>query len=196
MSKSYNTGFKNFQYVVHGGISTVPAPLPGAIKISFKPTTASRTLKVRLSNGTMMSTSKTIDAGKTAQLSIVDLPEGFLKSVLGYNKASDGTLYEGQQSEVHFMLLYETQGATEPTRHLLYDCVCVKPSYDATTISAKPGIDTKTLDLLISPSMKDGTTAEKVYYGKYERTVKRSDNATLYDTWFGLAVPNTQQTQE
>ena len=196
MSKSYNTGFKNFQYVVHGGISTVPAPLPGAIKISFKPTTASRTLKVRLSDGTMSSISKTIDAGKTAQLSIVDLPEGFLKSVLGYNKASDGTLYEGQQSEVHFMLLYETQGATEPTRHLLFDCVCVKPSYDATTISAKPGIDTKTLDLLISPSLAEGYSADVPKYGKYERTVKRSDNATLYDTWFGLAVPNTQQTQE
>ena len=196
MSKSYNTGFKNFQYVLSGGISTVPAPLPGAMKISFKPTTASRTFRVRLSDGTMSSISKTIDAGKTAQLTIIDLPESFLKSVLGYVKASDGTLYEGQQTEVHFSLLYEMQGATEATRHLLYDCVCVKPSYDATTISAKPSIDTRTLDLLISPSTKESTTAEKVYYGKYERTVKRSDNATLYDTWFGLLVPNTQQTQE
>lgn len=185
MGKTYNLGFKNFQYVLkNGGITAPPAPLPGAIRIAFKPRTASRTLSVRMADGTMSSISKTADDGITAQLSIVDLPEAFLKSVLGYNKATDGTMYEGQQPEVHFALLYETQGATEPTRHMLFDCVCIKPTYDATTKSSSPSIDTKTLDLLISPNMAEGSAA----YGKYKRQVKRSDNSTLYDNWFGLVT--------
>lgn len=185
MSKTYNLGFKNFKYVVrNGGIQSPPAALPGAIKISFKPRTASRTLSVRLSDGTMSSISKTMDDGITAQLSIVDLPEDFLKNVLGWTKATDGTMYEGQQPEVHFTLLYETQGATEPTRHMLFDCVCLKPTYDATTKSASPSIDTKTLDLLISPNLTENSAA----YGKYKRQVKRSENSTLYDNWFGLVT--------
>lgn len=183
MGVTYSTGFKNFQYALisNGGYSA-PVPLPGAMKISFRPRTASRTLSIRLSDGTISSTSKTADDGMTAQLAIIDLPEKFLKDVLGYVKAADSTLYEGKQTEVHFALLYETQGATEPTRHMLFDCVCIKQGYDATTKSSTPGIDTKSLELIMNPN----TTAGSAAYGKYKRQVKRSDNTTLYDNWFGL----------
>lgn len=180
MAKEYNRGFRLFHYSLkNGGRYSTPAALPGAIKIAFKPQTGARTVSVRYTDGSAATSSQIIDGGTTAAVSVVSLPEDFLTDVLGYYKATDGSMYQGQQTAVHFALMYETQGIEEPTRHILLDCVCTKPEFDASTISSTPSIDTRSLQLILNPITING----KQYYS---RSIKQSDNSELFETWFGL----------
>ena len=184
MSKDYSVGFRNFKYCLVSKWGTVsPIALPGAMKISIKPKTTSRTVTARLDSGNVTERTETYGAGSTATLSIISLPDSFLTDVLGYIKGADNVLIEGDRKIVHFSLLYETQGLIEPTRHILLDCVCSKPDFDVTTMSNNIGIDARTLSITCDPHI-DSTT-KKAYYHK---SVKRSENSTLYDNWFGLAV--------
>lgn len=181
MIKDYSTGFRNFKYCMkNGGSVAAPVPLPGAMKISRKPQTTSRALSVRLNDGSIVTYTEILETATAATLSIVSLPDEFLIDVLGYFRAEDGSLYEGRQPVAHFTLLYETQGFTEPTRHRLFDCVCSKPSFDVTSMGSTPSIDTRSLELFINP---DIVMSGKAYY---EQKIRRSENAKLYDTWFGM----------
>ena len=187
MSGAYNAGFRGFRYALKsGGTYSRPALLRGAMKISFKPQTAGRALLCRLDDGSVRNVNSMRDNGITASVAVADLPDDFKINVLGYVRASDGSLYEGRQEEVHFALLYETQGKTEPTRHMLLDCVCTKAAYDANTKSNTPAIDARSLELILNPEKDDSYVLSPISYGKYRREIKQSQNAQLYDTWFGL----------
>lgn len=188
MGGAYNAGFKGFRYALKSSYGTYSRPvlLKGAMKISFKPQTVSRTLLCRLNDGSVRNVNSMRDNGITASVAVADLPDDFKVDVLGYVRDSDGSLFEGIQEEVHFALLYETQGKTEPTRHMLLDCVCSKAAYDANTKSNNPAIDTRSLELIVNPSTGNSYMSGTMAYAKYRREIKRSQNAQLFDTWFGL----------
>lgn len=179
MSKDIITGFRNFQYCLKGSGSNTPAALSGAMKISFKPQSASRSAVMRYENGGVAERTEVRGTGSTASLAIVSLPDSFLKDVLGYVKDNDGILIEGEHTSAHFYLLYETQGLTEPTRHILMDCVCSKPSFDVSTMSSNANIDTRSLEIVMNPVIDNQTVV-------YRKSVKRSENSTAFDNWFGL----------
>ncbi|MGF2525966.1 hypothetical protein ACQUW0_26965, partial [Ralstonia pseudosolanacearum] len=60
--------------------------------------------------------------------------------------------------------------------HSYLDCVCRKPKFDVTTLSASPRIDTQKLEVIANRDIF-GT-------GKYQKSVKASDNSTIYNNWF------------
>lgn len=170
----FNTGLKNCSYKASGSLTR--KPLAGAQKISFSNNTAERQIKVRTTSIT--SYNETIEIGKAAALEVVQLSVDFLVDVLGYSY-ENGILTENlKRKPTHFSLYYEVQSDTEPTRIQIYDCVCTKPDFDATTITNNPSVDTKKLKLIINPENFNGIT------GKISRSVTYSENATAYSTWF------------
>lgn len=174
----YSTGFNSFAYRVRGG-STL-SPLIGAQKLAFSEGTDNRDLIVRLDSGDVIQYSETVSTGRTATLDIVQLPADFLKNVLGYTQGTSKVLVEGiQRTYTHFSLFYQYETDTEPVRVQLYDVVCAKPNFDVTTITNRPSVDIKKLKLIINPDISAGA---------YSRSITRSENASLYDSWFGVVT--------
>lgn len=170
----YYTGFRDFAYKISGGTMT---PLKGAQKLSFATQSASRELTMRVGSGAA-AYSESVETGRTADLSIVQLPVSFLVDVLGYTVDENGVLTEGVlRRPVHFSLFYEVQTDGEPIRTQLYDVCCVRPNFDVTSMTNKPSVDIRKLKLIVNADLRN-TKA-------YERSVSREDSAEMFNTWFG-----------
>ena len=167
----YYTGFRNFAYKISGGIKT---PLAGAQKLSFTSQSASRDMTVRVGSGAA-AYSESIETGRAADLSIVQLPVSFL---VGYTMDENGVLTEGLlHRPVHFSLFYEMQTDGEPIRTQLYDVCCIRPNFDVTTMTNKPSVDIRKLRLIVNAGLRNTKT--------FGRSVSREDSTEIFDTWFG-----------
>lgn len=180
--RDYSTGICNCRYYVRGTAIAIKT-MPGAIKLSFKPSASDRSMLVRYSDGRFgqYSTARKTQE-KRAELEIVSLPDNFLTDVLGWTKITSGSdsgaYIEGIKPDIHISLLYETNNGNRPVRYWIYDCVIAEPNFDATTINDSLGVDTRKLELIINPDPENGNN--------YSKKIARADNSTLYDTWFGL----------
>lgn len=175
----FSTGFRNFAYKAQGSFDKLP--LPGAQKLSPSSQTVQRTLLVRTGTGAVNYTD-TIGTIEQKTLEIVYLPESFLVDILGY-QISDGTITEPiLYRPKHFSLFYETQTDTEPIRTQLFDVVCGKPEFDVTSITNRLNVDVRRLALTLNPELKAFSPQQP--FGGYSRSVKRSDNAEAFDTWW------------
>lgn len=170
-------GFKNFYYSVRtaAGAQT-PKPLDGAIKLSFKPQSKSTEHTLRGESQSVSEyTEETIETKKNASLDIISLPDSFLVDVLGYYIDENGVMMEGEQKPVHFALLYETTYGNDLIRYEQIDCLCTKPSFDVSTISETPSIDTRSLELIINKDIKSGF---------YSKQIRKSTNPEIFEKWF------------
>lgn len=178
-SREYSTGISNCHYAVRNDSDTgKPGRLPGAVKLSFKSSSEERSFIVREGGRIYNHTSVRKCKERTAVLEIISLTRDFLVDVLGWTLNDDGSLTEGIQHDVHISLFYETDNGGRPVRHWLYDCVVGEPSFDASTITDSPGVDTQKLDIIINPDLQ--------HDGNYSRKIARADNPELFDSWFGL----------
>lgn len=175
----YSIGIKNCAYKISGGTLS---PLASAQKISFSNKSETRNFICRLSDGQVTSYNEVVDAGKDATLEIITLPLKFMKEVLGFTQAQNGVITENiRPKSVHFSLFYETQGDDEPIRVQLYDVVCPQPDFDVTTISNKLAVDGRKLKLIVNSSVYEDLSKPR----SIGRSIRRSDNPTLFDNWFG-----------
>ena len=173
----YTVGIRNCAYKISGGNMS---PLIGAQKLSFATQNAKRDMIVRVGSGAA-AYSEDYETGRTADLSIVQLPVSFLVDVLGYTVSENGVLTEGLLNRpVHFSLFYETQTDGEPIRTQLYDVCCTRPNFDVSTMTNKPSVDIRKLKLTINADLRNTKT--------FGRSVSREDSAEQFDTWFGEAV--------
>lgn len=175
--RDYSTGISRCHYIVRDR-PIVLKRLPGAIKLSFKPSCADRTFLVRSGAGAYQYTHSRKHKERPASLEIVSLPECFLVDVLGWVKNDDGSLTQGQQPDVRISLLYETENGGRPVRHILYDCTVCQPAFDVTTLGDGLSIDKRTLDIMVNPDPSNGYN--------FSRQVAKADNAELFDSWFGM----------
>ena len=170
-----NTGFSKFHYRVNGWNSSIrPKPLPGGIKINMQPSSQERKVTMRTDKGLLMTqTFLRPEAGRTGTLEVVSLPESFLTDVLGwYRNSENGPLIEGPYSEIHLELKYETDNGGNPMRFVIYDVVFSRPNFDASTLSASPNANTRSLEFTVNPNE----------IGEYQARASQGD--TGYDTWF------------
>ncbi len=168
-------GFKNFHYCPRG-LGAVPRAMPGAVRLTRAPDM--QEIKVRPDTHGIPAeyTAGYRDRGIKLGLEIVSLPVQFLVDVLGYVQEASGVLVEGKHPAVHFALLYETRSLAGPVRHCYYDCVCQKPKFDATTLSASSRFDTRILELTVNRDIFGS--------GGYKESIARADNAEMFDEWF------------
>lgn len=179
MAGRYHRGIRNVNYCLKtGGSISAPFPLNGAVGISFTPQTTPRTIAVRPDKGGQIQHTDFIETGKQASLEILSLPVSFLTDILGYETDENGILYEGAFKSVHFVLLYEEQNEDIPVRHLLYDVVCSKPSFDATTMTNTLGVDKRNLSLVINQ--------DEDHECRYSQSISEADDKALFDSWFHL----------
>ncbi len=171
----YSIGFSEFHYSVRGGALL---PLAGAVKIGFKPQMNERSIQVRLLDGSFAVYSEVYDLNEKASIEIISLPEHFLINILGYTRDESGVLYAGIYKPVHFSLFYEERNEGTATRHQLYDVVCTKPDFDASTMTNRLSVDTRRLELVINRDIRNT--------GYYKRQIRKEDNSELFERWFGL----------
>lgn len=176
--RDYSSGISNCHFAVRGIQPGTLKSLPGAIKLSFKPSAEGRSFIVRDGANAYSYTSSRGSRERRAELEIVGLTKDFLVDVLGYTENEDGSLTEGIQPDVHISLFYETENGGRPVRTWLYDCVVCAPSFDASTLGSRLSADTRKLDIIVDPDRTHG--------GAYSRSIARADNAELFSTWFGL----------
>ena len=176
--REYSSGISGCHFAVRGYSPGVLKSLPGAIKLSFKPSAEDRSFIVRDGANAYSYTSSRKGKERRAELDIVGLTKDFLIDVLGYTENEDGSLTMGIQPDVHISLFYETENGGRPVRHQLYDCVVCAPNFDASTLGSRLSVDTRKLDIIVNSDPR--------YGGAYGRIIARSDNAELFGTWFGL----------
>lgn len=176
--REYNTGFSKFHYRVVGwNYDIKPKPIPGAIRLSFKPQTQERKVLARTGGGLLLPvTLARHETSRTATLEVVSLPKSFLTDVMGWEEKASGELVEGQFPMKHIELLYETDNGGRPVRHKLYDVVFSKPSFDVSTITENPSADIYKLELTVNTGGS----------GKYQTKLARADAAdiSVYNNWF------------
>ena len=168
-------GFRSFHYCLRTA-NAVPVALPGAVRLTRDPAMDEVKIKPDVAGSPTEYIVGYHDKGIKLGLEIVALPQQFLIDVLGF-VLSNGVLIEGEHPVIHFALLFETQNVGgEPVRHSYLDCVCRKPTFDVSTLSRSPKIDTRKLDLI----------ANKDIFGtmKYKKSVTASQNSVIFNNWF------------
>jgi len=175
--RDYSSGISGCHYAVRGGSMSLKS-LPGAIKLSLKPSSEDRSFIVRSGTNVYSYTASRKCKEWRVELEIVSLTKDFLTDVLGYTENEDGSMTAGIQPDVHISLFYETENGGRPVRHQLYDCVVSTRGFDVSTLGSRLSVDTRKLDIIVNPDPNNGS--------KYGRSIARSDNAVLFGTWFGL----------
>jgi len=178
--RDYSAGISGCHYAVRQSTGALTlGRLPGAVRLTRRPSPEGRSFVVRDSGGRAYSySSSPRDKERRYTLEIVSLTRDFLVDVLGFSVNIDGSLTEGIAGDVHISLFYETENGGRPVRHWLYDCVVSPPSFDVQTLGETLSADTRKLELTANPDpRRDGT---------YGRQLAREDNAPMFDSWFGL----------
>ncbi len=129
-------GLKNVHYAKvtfdEDGVPTYESPvrIPGAVNLSLDPEGDSEpwytddTIYVVL----------TANNGYSGDLEMALIPESFLTDILHEEKDSNGVLMEQSDVEVeHSALLFEFNGDVHKTRHVLYNCTCMRPGIESST---------------------------------------------------------------
>lgn len=178
--RDYSAGISGCHYAVRNSIgSLVMNRLPGAVRLTRRPSPEGRNFLVRDDNGSVYSYAHSPkEKERHYTLEIVSLTKTFLTDVLGFVENEDGSLTEGIAGNVHISLFYETENGGRPVRHRLYDCVVSPPTFDVQTLGETLSADTRKLELTANPDPhRDGA---------YSTQIARADNAQLFDSWFGL----------
>ena len=177
--REYSSGISGCHYAVRSLSSAgTLKSLPGAIKLSFKPSSEDRSFIVRDGAKAYSYTSSRRSKELRAELEIVGLTKDFLIDVLGYTENEDGSLTMGLQTDVHISLFYETENGGRPVRHQLYDCEVCTRGFDVSTLGGRLTVDTRKLDIIVNPDPYNGSA--------YGRSIAKADNAVLFGSWFGL----------
>ena len=185
--REYSSGISGCHYAVRDGSTLLSLKsLPGAIKLSFKPSSVDRSFIVRGETNVYSYTASRKCKERRAELEIVSLTKDFLVDVLGYIENQDGSLTEGIQPDVHISLFYETENGGRPVRHQLFDCMVCLPTFDASTLGNKLTADVRKLEIVINPDISRNDWVTNRKYGTYSRQIAKADNAILFDSWFGL----------
>ena len=182
--REYSSGISGCHYAVRGG-SMLLKSLPGAIKLSFKPSSVDRSFIVRGETNVYSYTASRKCKERRAELEIVSLTKDFLVDVLGYIENQDGSLTAGVQPDVHISLFYETENGGRPVRHQLFDCMVCFPTFDASTLGNKLTADVRKLEIVVNPDFS-GNRVTNSNYETYSRKIAKAANAALVNSWFGL----------
>lgn len=117
--------------------------------------------------------------GYSGSLEMARITDDFAADILGeVTNSTTGLTYEIQDQEpVHFALLFQFEGDTKATRHVIYNCVASRPSLSGSTKEETIEPQTETIDI----------TATSIYVSGIQENVvkaKALEDTTAYTSFF------------
>lgn len=159
-----------------------PTAIPGAVNLSLssegepEPFYADNIVYYMVSNNN----------GYSGDLEIALVPESFAQDILHEELDTNGVMLENAENELeHFALLFEFDGDSSKTHHVLYNCSCSRPNVEGKTKEDTKTPQTETLALTAVP-LANG-------YVKAKTSSTASDEA--YSGWFDAVYMPTEATE-
>lgn len=170
MGVSYGLSKLYYAVLSENGYGT-PKNIPGAVSIKLDPVI--REIKFTGLDGEEK-TPYTIFDGYNGTIEFAGLTDDFLKDILGYTDADDGTLIEVVPSFVlpKCALLFETSGV--PQRHKYFYSAFSRPAFSAETTSNSVKID----PISLSVSIRKHPTTKEI------KRISSNASAASYKEWF------------
>ncbi len=150
----------------------VPQAIPGAVSLSLD---AEGETNPFYADGIVYFRT-TSNNGYSGDLEIALIPEWFRTQVLKEIKDDNGVLIERSDNTetVYFALLFEFDGDSHATRHVLYDCSSARPTIASQTKEESVEPVTETLSLTADP--RDD--------GLVKSSTSSETTDAVYDAWY------------
>lgn len=173
-------GLKNVHYAlfdIKNGVVTfsTPIPLPGAVELTFDP----RGDLIEFYADDMLYYAASNNQGYDGTLSIATIPEQFAIDALGEQlDETDGVLNELADAKGKpFALLFEFDGDSKVTRHVMFSCTASRPTIASKTKTSSAEPNTNELKFVSSPIDIAGKRMVKT------KTTAKTTPA-IYDNWY------------
>lgn len=175
-------GLKNCYYSkLTGSTYGTPVAMPGAVSIDITPSGDSSTFYADDSAYAVFNANN----GYEGTLELANLPESFLKDILGFKVDADGNLVEvSTELGGECALLFEFAGDVKARRHIFWRVKFARPNVSSNTKEESIEPQTVSIDFVASP-LTSGIT---------KSTTAEATDETAYNNWFTTApvVPVVQ----
>lgn len=187
MSNKIKYGLRNVHYsviTVTNGVPSyaTPVPIPGAVNLSLSPAGE----KYDFYADDMAYFNTNTNNGYEGSVEIALIPDSFSVDVMGDSIDANGAIVENANAiPKSFAMMFEFQGDSKATRHVLYNVLAARPNVEGATKTQSIEAKTDTLEITASPAVDTSNVKAKLEAGK-----------TGYSTFYGAvyledAVSNT-----
>jgi len=183
MSNKIKYGLKNVYYSVITDSPSLaygaPVAIPGGVSLSLTP----KGEKVEFyADDTAFFVGES-NLGYEGSLEVALLPDRFKKDVLGYLEDANGALIEDSAALAKkIALMFEFQGDSKATRHVLYNVAVSRPALETETKGETIDPKTDSFDIIASPASDTGYVKAKIEYGQ-------TGYSTFYDAVYTYNSP-------
>lgn len=188
MANKVKYGLKNVYYAkatIDSATNTAtydtPVAWPGAVNLSLD--AEGGTVKFRADNIDYWVGQS--NNGYSGDFESALIPESFRKDILGDLTDSSGVLVEDVNAKtVYFALLFQFEGDTTNTRHIMYKCSATRPSVSGNTTEEEIEPQTETLTI----------TAVAVHNAAIDKDVVKArcgEEDTPYENWYDAVYQST-----
>lgn len=123
----------------------------------------------------------TANNGYEGDLELALVPDSFRKDILGDIEDKNGILVENADAVAkQFALLFQFEGDTNQTRHVMYNCTATRPSVSGQTKEDSATPQTETLNISCA-TVYNSDLGHNVVKA---RCLNDTDSATQYAAWF------------
>ena len=129
--------------------------------------------------------------GYSGSIEFAVIPDKFKTDILGYLVDNKGVLLEDADAPIqHFALMFEFNTDIKARRHVLYNCICSRPSVSGTTKEENITPQTESLDLEVGTVYNSALSKNLVKANSMEGT-----DTTTYEGWYSAVYqPSALQT--
>ena len=129
--------------------------------------------------------------GYQGDLEMALITDSFKKDVLGQVEDANGVLVEKKDVEaIHFALMFQFEGDSKATKHVLYNCTATRPSAAGQTTTETIEPQTETVQI----------TASSIFNTSYDQEIVKcstneSTDTETYDGWTSAVYQPTAESE-
>lgn len=181
MANKIKYGLKNVYYAVatiaadNSATYDTPVALPGAVNLSLDPQGENTPFYA----DNIVYWVGAANTGYEGDLELARIPDDFKTAVLGYKTDAKDVLVEDANAEaVHFALLFQFEGDSKATKHVLYNCTATRANVEGATKEESIEPQTETLTI----------TATTIYNASLDTDIVKAEanedtDSTTYSGW-------------
>lgn len=193
MANKIKYGLKNVYYAVatiaanNTATYGTPVALPGAVNLSLDPQGENTPFYA----DNIVYWVGAANTGYEGDLELARIPDDFKTDVLGYVADAKDVLVEDANAEaVHFALLFQFEGDSKATKHVLYNCTATRANVEGATKEESIEPQTETLTI----------TATTIYNTSLDTDIVKAEanedtDSTTYSGWnSAVYIPSAPST--